>query len=170
MTNNHQLALIYGRSNTRPSALLNSIFMSTVNTAAKTLVAVASSSTTEHFEKWKPVDHLRFMFMLMTWLTVWILRILMDHFPFSGPVSSASSSSPYQMDLATSHFGSFELLASSSSSALSSALSVFSSSASPAESSLDLVLSEESDAAASVKALGRALTNVSFNFHFITFS
>ncbi|CAI9096995.1 OLC1v1033275C1 [Oldenlandia corymbosa var. corymbosa] len=192
MASDRQLALsrsLYGYQSSsagnKPSALLNSIFMSTVNTAAKTLVSVASKSggTGRQVEKWKPSDHLRFMVMMTTWLTVWVLRVLMDHLPFSS--SFDSSSSAYSSPFALSSFvnqqqgfglgmlnqlGSFhELLASSSSSVLSTAMSVFSPASSAASaaaggcldssSSLDLVLSDGSDDVASVKALGRALTN-----------
>ncbi|KAA8533376.1 hypothetical protein F0562_033091 [Nyssa sinensis] len=74
----------YNSSTNKPSTLLNSIFMWTVNTAAKTLVAVASSAKIENADqRWRAADHLRFMVMLMTWLTVWVLRVLMDYFPFS---------------------------------------------------------------------------------------
>jgi hypothetical protein len=77
-----ELDIAYGYK-TRPSSLLSSIFMSTVNAAAKTLVSVAK---TEQAEKWKATDHLRFVVMLMTWVTVWVLRVLMDYFPCSiGP-------------------------------------------------------------------------------------
>ncbi|KAL3502280.1 hypothetical protein ACH5RR_036729 [Cinchona calisaya] len=177
--NDRQLALTYGyysssssssTTTTKPSALINSIFMSTVNTAAKTLVSVASNTNQNLDHKWKPADHVRFSFMLITWLTVWVLRVLMDHFPFSSGALSAASASPSSsnnysydqlLDLGLmSPVGSFDLLASSSSSALSSALSLFSSSSSAysPECSLDLV--EGSDEAPSVKALRRALTNI----------
>ncbi|TMW87398.1 hypothetical protein EJD97_020006 [Solanum chilense] len=75
----------YGSYKTRPSALLNSIFMSTVKAAAKSLVAVASNAkaTDQQSHKWRATDHMRFMLMLMTWLAVWVLRVLMDHSPFS---------------------------------------------------------------------------------------
>lgn len=75
----------YGSCKTRPSALLNSIFMTTVKAAAKSLVAVASNAkaTDQQSHKWRATDHMRFMLMLMTWLAVWVLRVLMDHSPFS---------------------------------------------------------------------------------------
>ncbi|KAF9605893.1 hypothetical protein IFM89_020772 [Coptis chinensis] len=70
---------------TKPSTLLNSIFMYTVNTAAKTLMSIASTSTSSSGDavKWKFSDHLSYMFMLMTWVTVWFLRVLMDYLPSS---------------------------------------------------------------------------------------
>lgn len=172
-----QLALTeYGYTSTKPSALLNSLFMNTVNTAAKTLVSVASNakSTEKSSGKWKPSDHMRFMLMMMTWMAVWVLRVLMDHFPFS-------SSSPYLLD-GISQLGNFDFLSAASSSSssalssilpssagLSSTLALFSSSAgvgvSSYSSSLDLVLGEDSSEVVSAKALGRALTNVSHLLH-----
>ena len=132
-----ELDIAYGYK-TRPSSLLSSIFMSTVNAAAKTLVSVAK---TEQAEKWKATDHLRFVVMLMTWVTVWVLRVLMDYFPCSiGP--------PPQYLLAAGFptVGSFDL---SSSSSLM-----------PSFPSLDLVVHEGLDGP-SVQALGRALSQVS---------
>ncbi|CAN1254981.1 hypothetical protein LINPERPRIM_LOCUS8844 [Linum perenne] len=64
-----------------PSSMLNALFMSTVNAASRTLVSVASNIQPEHADKWRPSDHLRFMVMLMSWLTVWIMRVLMDYLP-----------------------------------------------------------------------------------------
>ncbi|XWS68465.1 hypothetical protein CRYUN_Cryun04dG0092600 [Craigia yunnanensis] len=128
----------------KPSSLLNSIFMSTVNMAAEMLVSVAASSKAENTEKWKLTDHLRFMVMLMTWLMVWVLRSLMDHFP-----CSLSSSPDYLLGGLLS-VGSFQLSPYSSSSA--EALSSFSS-------SLDLILHDRVDGP-SVKALERALTHI----------
>ncbi|KAF2322618.1 hypothetical protein GH714_024239 [Hevea brasiliensis] len=56
--------------------------MSTLNVAAKTLVSVASNLKIEQSEKWRPSDHLRFVVMLVTWVTVWVfLGFLMDLFP-----------------------------------------------------------------------------------------
>ncbi|KAH7856437.1 hypothetical protein Vadar_001451 [Vaccinium darrowii] len=61
--------------------------MTTVNTAAKTLVAVASKTKAD---RWRPADHMRYMLMLMTWTAVWFLRALIDHLPSSlvGPEPS----------------------------------------------------------------------------------
>lgn len=124
----------YGSYKTRPSALLNSVFMTTVNAAAKTLVAVASNAKAadQQSDKWRAADHMRFMLMLMTWLVVWVLRVLMDHCPFS-------TGSSYSLD---------DLMT------LPSA---------GASSSFDLVLQQDSTniQAPSAKALGRALTHVS---------
>ncbi|XP_077247128.1 BTB/POZ domain-containing protein At5g60050-like [Tasmannia lanceolata] len=96
-----------------PSPLLNSIFMSTVNTAAKTLVAVASSAAVVEGEEWKPVDHFRYILMLMIWFTLWVLRVMMDHFP-----CSIISSPPAILD----NIASGGLLSSSPSPSLSLAL------------------------------------------------
>ncbi|XP_009590559.1 uncharacterized protein LOC107816961 [Nicotiana tabacum] len=128
----------YGSYKTRPSALLNSVFMTTVNAAAKTLVAVASNAKAadQQSDKWKPADHLRFMLMLMTWLAVWVLRVLMDHCPFA-------VGSSYSLDRSSS----LDLMLPSASTMLSS-------------SSLDLVLHEDSNQASPAKALGRALTHI----------
>ncbi|KAK2973666.1 hypothetical protein RJ640_029679 [Escallonia rubra] len=128
-----ELALVYGGYNTRPPALLNAIFMTTVNTAAKTLVAVASSAKAEHAERWKVGDHLRFVMMLMTWFAVWALRVLMDHFPCSvGP------SHPFLLE-GLSSVGALDIASSTS----------------PC---LDMILHEGSDVP-QVKALGRALSH-----------
>ncbi|CAN4105487.1 unnamed protein product [Withania somnifera] len=124
----------YGSYKTRPSALLNSVFMTTVNAAAKTLVAVASNAKAvdQQSDKWRPADHFRFMLMLMTWLAVWVLRVLMDHCPFA-------NGSSYSLD------GSLDLMLPSSSTG----------------SSFDLMLQEDSNIQApSAKALGRALTHI----------
>ncbi|KAI9391357.1 hypothetical protein POPTR_007G073600v4 [Populus trichocarpa] len=58
------LKLVQYNYNPKLSALLNSIFLHSTQ-----------------IKKWRPSDHLRFMVMLMTWVTVWVLRVLMDHFP-----------------------------------------------------------------------------------------
>ncbi|XP_022725048.1 uncharacterized protein LOC111281618 [Durio zibethinus] len=127
-----------------PSSLLNSIFKSTVNMAAEMLVSVASSSKADNTEKWRPTDHLRFMVMLTTWLMVWVLRFLMDHFPCS------RSSSPDYLLGGLSSVGPFQLASYSSPSteALSSS-----------GSSLNLILHDRVDGP-SFKALERALTHI----------
>lgn len=129
----------------RPSGWLNSIFMETVNMAAKTLVSVASNSKAENPEKWKAADHLRFMVMLMTWFTVWVLRALVDHFPFNigSQQCLAGGLSPA---------GSLDLPPPPPSSALTTLSSP--------SSSWDLIVHEDVDVP-SVKALGRALSHVS---------
>ncbi|XVF44564.1 hypothetical protein PTKIN_Ptkin02bG0134900 [Pterospermum kingtungense] len=129
----------------RPSSLLNSIFMSTVNMAAKMLVSMASSSKSENTQKWKPTDHLRFMVMLMTWMMVWVLRFLIDHFP------CCLSSSPDHLLGGLSSVRSSKL-APYSSSSLAEALS-------SSDSSLDLILHDRVEGP-SLKALERALTHV----------
>ncbi|XP_068646536.1 BTB/POZ domain-containing protein At1g63850 [Aristolochia californica] len=129
-----RLALEQGQMQ-RPSPLLNLIFMTTVNTAAKTLAAVSTAS--REGGKWKPIDHVRYMMMLTTWFTLWVLRVLMDHFPVF-PCSVVPSPA-----------------------ALLDGLSPFSSSSS----SLQLVLHDGRRAgpgpdAASGKAIGRALSHI----------
>lgn len=178
---NRQLSLIenYGvYTSTKPSALLNSIFLNTVNTAAKALASVASDARTEQSEKWKPADHVRFMVMMMTWLTVWILRVLMDHFPFmsGGYYSNPSSLLPDGISIGGSlDFLSSSLLSSLSSSSsalttsssslsvLASPLALFTTSSGYPSSPLDLSVLDERYESVSAKALGRALTNVSLS-------
>ncbi|KAL4361363.1 hypothetical protein GQ457_04G004560 [Hibiscus cannabinus] len=131
----------------RPPSLLNSIYMSTVNMAAKMLVSVASSSKAENTEKWKLTDHLRFMVKLITWLMLWALRFLMDLFPCS------LSSSPDYLLGGSSSAGQFQV-APSSSSARAEALS-------SSGSSLDLILRSTIDVdGPAVKALVKSLTHV----------
>ncbi|XVE49723.1 hypothetical protein DITRI_Ditri01bG0104000 [Diplodiscus trichospermus] len=134
----------------RPSSLLNSIFMSTVNKAAEMLVSVASSSKAEN-PKRKPTDHLRFMVMLMTWLMVWILRFLMDHFP-----CSFGSSQDYLLG-GFSSVSSFQL-------ALYSSTAAADQTSPSLGSSLDLILHDGVDGP-SLKSLERALTHVSLQLH-----
>jgi hypothetical protein len=122
-----ELDIAYGYK-TRPSSLLSSIFMSTVNAAAKTLVSVAKTEQA----KWKASDHLRFVVMLMTWVAVWVLRVLMDYFPCSVGFS------PQYLLSGFSSVGSLDL---SSSSSLM-----------PSFPSLDLIVHEELDGP-SVQAL-----------------
>ncbi|KAJ0038711.1 hypothetical protein Pint_23210 [Pistacia integerrima] len=138
----------------RPPSLLNSIFMYTVNMAAKTLASVAHTSQAQDTdEKWKTSDHLKFMVMLLTWVTVWVLRVLMDHFPFI--TYSPSYNNNHYLQGFSSSLGSFDSLLPSSLSPSSSSLSLWPSSGS----SLDLILYEGIDGP-SVKALGRSLTHV----------
>lgn len=103
-------------------------------------MAVAASAKVENAEKWKVKDHVRYMFMLMTWVAVWVLRVLTDYFPCSiGP-----SSLPYPLLEGFSTVGSLDMVPSSSSS-----------------SSLDLILHESyAMAIPPGKALGRALSHV----------
>ncbi|GMI74754.1 hypothetical protein like AT3G19920 [Hibiscus trionum] len=132
----------------RPSSLLNSIFMSTVNMAAKMLVSVASSSKAENTEKWKLTDHLRFMVMLITWVMLWALRFLMDLFPCS------LSSSPDYLLGGSSSVGPFQVAPYSSAGAEAEALS-------SSGSSLDLILRNSvDDDGPAVKALVKSLTHV----------
>ncbi|KAF3455896.1 hypothetical protein FNV43_RR00538 [Rhamnella rubrinervis] len=140
-----ELSLDYYNKNgykTRPSTFLNSIFMSTVNVAAKTLVSVASNTKSPNTIKWKTSDHLRFMVMLMTWLTLWVLRVLMDHIPCSiGP-------SPFHL---LQQFSPIVLIDFPQSRAASSSSS--------SSSSLELILHDGVDGLP-VQALGRALTHI----------
>ncbi|CAA7036465.1 unnamed protein product [Microthlaspi erraticum] len=90
--------LEYTYRNNRPTTgLLNSIFMTTVNTAARSLVSVASTASTPELasRRWSASDHLRFMSMMMTWLTLWVLRVLLDYLPLPLISSSSSSYSPF---------------------------------------------------------------------------
>ncbi|MQL72210.1 hypothetical protein Taro_004515 [Colocasia esculenta] len=81
----------------RPSHLLNSLLVSSTNVAAKMLVAVASSSTvaTRDGERWKAMDHLRYLTMITLWLTIWMLRILTDFFPTFGVFPSFRVDAPH---------------------------------------------------------------------------
>ena len=134
------MSIAYGYKTKQSSSLLSSIFMSTANAAAKTLVSV---SKTQQTEKWKAMDHMRFMVMLITWLTLWVLRVLMDYLP--------SSSIPYFPQYLLGFVGSLALPGPSSSSSSSSFPS------------LDLVVHEGLDGP-SVQALGRALSQVSLAY------
>lgn len=136
------MSIAYGYKTKQPSSLLSSIFMSTANAAAKTLVSV---SKTQQTEKWKAMDHMRFMVMIITWLTLWVLRVLMDYLP--------SSSIPYSRQYLLGFVGSLALPGPSSS--LSSSSSSFP--------SLDLVVHEGLDGPP-VQALGRALSQVSLAY------
>ncbi|KAK6921471.1 hypothetical protein RJ641_011978 [Dillenia turbinata] len=142
----------------KPTALLNSIFMSTVNVAAKTLVAVSKSMRVEEAEKWKLLDHLRFMVMLMTWFTLWVLRVLMDHIPWS---IMSSSSSGYHLGGSVSS-SSLDYLSSMSSS--SSNNYDYDNSNDNSSFSTNLVLHDGVESvnldAYSIKALGRALSHI----------
>ncbi|XP_041009748.1 uncharacterized protein LOC121253886 [Juglans microcarpa x Juglans regia] len=136
-----ELDIAYGYK-TRPSSLLSSIFMSTLNAAAKTLVSVAR---TEQAEKWKAADHLRFVVMLLTWMAVWVLRFLMDYLP----CSNIGPSPQYLLGFSSAE--SLDFPSTSLSSSSSSMLSSFP--------SLDLVVHEGVDGS-SVQALGRALSQI----------
>ncbi|KAL5543117.1 hypothetical protein UlMin_010827 [Ulmus minor] len=125
------------------SSFLNSVFMSTVNSAAKTLVSTAEASSSQKVGKWKPSDHFRFMLMLMTWLTLWVLRVLMDNFPsFSGLGLLSASCAPFNLLQAFSPIGLIDLSGSSSS-------------------SMDLVLHQGVEDVP-VQALARSLSHILF--------
>ncbi|MCL7045579.1 hypothetical protein MKW94_012402 [Papaver nudicaule] len=103
-----------------PSSLLNHLFMSTVNTAAKTLDSVVHSSTSQNPGSWKLTDHFQYAGMLMTWFALWVLRVLMDFFPVSSPLldgiaasigyPSHDHSSYYQADSYSSATPSMDLV------------------------------------------------------------
>lgn len=131
------------------SSFLNNIFMSTVNAAAKTLVSVTKGGIQNDIGKWRPRDHFRFMLMLMTWLTLWLLRVLMDNIPSCS--LALTSSSPFNLLQAFSPFGLIDFPRSGSSRPSDSALSV---------SSLQMIMNEGVEAVP-VQALGRALSQVS---------
>ncbi|CAN7106364.1 unnamed protein product [Brassica rapa subsp. narinosa] len=89
--------LEYTYRNNRPTTgLLNSIFMTTVNTAARSLVSVATTASTPELasRRWSASDHLRFMSMMMAWLALWVLRVFLDYLPLP-LITSSSSSSAY---------------------------------------------------------------------------
>ncbi|KAL0539240.1 hypothetical protein IC582_023423 [Cucumis melo] len=148
-------------------SLLNSFFMSTVNVAANSLVSVASNAKNElSGRKWRPADHFRFMLMLTSWFTVWVLRIVMDWFPVAlapsrrllthfcggGDGGGSKSSAPLLLTAPPS---------SESSLSLSSSMSALGSSALDPLSKLDLVPFESIDfVASSVKPLTRALSQI----------
>ena len=76
--------LEYTYRNNRPTTgLLNSIFMTTVNTAARSLVSVASTASTPDLasRRWSASDQLRFMSMIIAWLSLWVLRVFLDYLP-----------------------------------------------------------------------------------------
>ncbi|XP_050224937.1 uncharacterized protein LOC126674519 [Mercurialis annua] len=130
----------------KQSSLVNNLFTSTLNTAAKTLVSVSSNVRMEHPDKWRTGDHLRFMKMLMTWMSVWVLRFLMDHFP------SVMAFSPHHLLL-----GRFSPFLRSNN---NMNLRLPATSATSSGSSFDLLLQQDDFNGPSVQALGRALTHV----------
>ncbi|KAF8033220.1 hypothetical protein BT93_D1969 [Corymbia citriodora subsp. variegata] len=141
-----------------PSSLMSSIFTTTVNMAAKTLVSAASPSKSPFAstDSWRLSDHLRFMARLMAWVTLWFLRVLTDHFPSLGGRLQYSLQSAR---LASTVPGSFDFpplltypVAAAATSA--SALALPSSS-----SSLEMILHEDADGP-SIRALGRALSHI----------
>lgn len=162
--------LEYTYRNNRPTTgLLNSIFMTTVNTAARSLVSVASTASTPEVpsRRWSASDHLRFMSMMMTWLTLWVLRVFLDYLPLP-LISSSSTSSAYSYSYPPFSFASGLLTAaaenalvpvkaSSSSSTSSTALVKYSGS-----SDLGMMICDGVDEP-SVNSLGRALCHVSCN-------
>ncbi|KAF5749868.1 hypothetical protein HS088_TW03G00194 [Tripterygium wilfordii] len=124
----------------KPGNIMSSIIMYTVNTAAKMLVSVAASAKADLSRRWRPADHLRFMGMLMTWVTVWFLRVLMDYVPFV-----SLTSSPHKLLGGLSSFGLFDLALPCGTSSNSS--------------SWDYFLSEGGDDP-SLDGLGRSLTHI----------
>ncbi|PON68232.1 BTB/POZ domain protein [Parasponia andersonii] len=133
------------------SSFLNSVFISTVNAAAKTLVSVTKSGVRNEVGKWTPRDHFRFMMMIMTWLTLWVLRVLMDNIP-SCSLALMGYSSPFNLLKAFSPFGLIDFPRSRS-------LASASASASLSVSSLQKILNDGVEAVP-VQALGRALSQI----------
>lgn len=169
--------LEYTYRNNRPTTgLLNSIFMTTVNTAARSLVSVASTASTPELasRRWSASDHLRFMSMMMAWLALWLLRVFLDYFPLPLISSSAYSYSypPFSFAsgllTAVAENALVPVSASSSSSSTSStALVKYSGS-----SDMGMMICDGVDEP-SVNSLGRALCHVSVNisiiFHCLVF-
>ncbi|CAN0909042.1 hypothetical protein LINGRAHAP2_LOCUS25605 [Linum grandiflorum] len=165
---------IYYNNKRAPSSMLNALFMSTVNAASRTLASVASNiqpADPYSGDRWRPTDHLRFMVMLMSWLTVWVMRVLMDFLPVPSitwsPVSSLLSAaiSPLKLALpsaASAAVGPTVLAAPFSSSAAVGKLMGdgynYSTAIVPA-SSMDLVLQDGLDET-SLHAIGRSLTDI----------
>ncbi|XP_002521651.2 uncharacterized protein LOC8268704 [Ricinus communis] len=146
-----ELALDYAyKLKPKQTTFLNSLFTSTLNTAAKTLISVASNVQMEHPEKWKPRDHLKFMMMLMTWMTVWVLRFWMDHFP------SLMRFSPHHLLLGC--FSPFLRSLNGNSNSLVPSLSSMITLPTSASSFHSLLRQDDFDGP-SVEALGRALTH-----------
>lgn len=146
-----QLALRYDH-NTKPSTLLNSVFMTTLNTASRALQDVVARVNSEHAGRWKLVDHVKYMYMLTTWMAVGVLRVLIDNFPVS--IGSSNSKSPYLLEGLSSVGSVLDNLASFSSSKSRA-------STSSSVSSLDLVLYQGSEDVLPDRALGKALSHVS---------
>ncbi|WCJ40076.1 hypothetical protein M5689_021009 [Euphorbia peplus] len=130
--------------------------MSSLNVAAKSLVSVASNLKIESSYRWKPRDHFKFMLMLMTWFSVWVIRVFMDYFPFSLPFSLPRSFLPSGV---LSYFDSSKTYAlpAPQSSSSSSSMAILSTYSTP--SSMDLILQDDFDDY-SVDGLGRVLTNI----------
>ncbi|XP_048492507.1 uncharacterized protein LOC104902557 isoform X2 [Beta vulgaris subsp. vulgaris] len=76
----------------KPTNFFNSIFMSTVNMATNMLLSVVSKNYTLDFStpnninnnKWTVKDHMRFVSLLFTWFTMWVLRLVNDFIPSVG--------------------------------------------------------------------------------------
>lgn len=153
--------LEYTYRNNRPTTgLLNSIFMTTVNTAARSLVSVASTASTPELasRRWSASEHLRFMSMMMTWLTLWVLRVFLDYLPLP-LISTSSSYSPFSFAsglLTAAAENALVPKVSASSPSTSTALVKYSPS-----SDLGMMICDGVDEP-SVNSLGRALCHVSF--------
>ncbi|KAJ0264520.1 BTB/POZ domain protein [Hirschfeldia incana] len=91
------------RNNRPTTGLLNSIFMTTVNTAARSLVSVATTVSTPELasRRWSASDHLRFMSMMMAWIALWVLRVFLDYLPLPLISSSAHSYSYHPFSFAS---------------------------------------------------------------------
>ncbi|KAI3931149.1 hypothetical protein MKX01_029339 [Papaver californicum] len=86
-----------------PSSLLNYLFMSTVNNAARTLNSFVQSSSSPNPVSWKLTDHFRYAGMLLIWFTLWVLRVLMDYVPLSFVPSPLLDGLASSIGLASSH-------------------------------------------------------------------
>ncbi|KAI3889708.1 hypothetical protein MKX03_007730 [Papaver bracteatum] len=86
-----------------PTSILNYLFMSTVNTAARTLNSFVQSSSSPNPVSWKLTDHFRYAGMLLIWFTLWVLRVLMDYVPLSFVPSPLLDGLASSIGLASSH-------------------------------------------------------------------
>ena len=156
--------LEYTYRNNRPTTgLLNSIFMTTVNTAARSLVSVATTASTPELasRRWSASDHLRFMSMMMAWLALWVLRVFLDYLPLPLITSSSAYSDSYHPFSFASGLltaaAEKALVPASAPSSSSTALVKYSGSA-----DLGTMVCDGVDVP-SVNSLGRALCHVSVN-------
>lgn len=157
----------YNRHRSPPSSsFLHPVFNFTVKTAARTLISISSANSrpSDPTTKWGPTDHLRFVFMLTTWLALWFLRVLMDHFPSLCGSSNTPLSYQYQLHSgggAVSDVVPYEYspLLTSPSSASSSVVQSTLLALLPVQGSRDIMIHQGGEEP-SVDAIGRALTHV----------
>lgn len=139
-----QLALRYGHT-TKPKKFVATMFMYTMNTTARTVMMAMQNTKTG---RWRAMAYIKYMYMLITWMAVGVLRPVLDYFPFSlGP---PATSRPYLLE------GRFGIPS------LSSSFTSFPSSGP----SSDMILYEGYDAVP-VQALGGALSQASFMIYMI---